>query len=67
MQDTTLIDPYERSRWQCQMCKRTYGGRLIRATLNICRTLIDECEDVDIKVCDYINKKMYLRALYFFP
>ncbi|XP_011703428.1 PREDICTED: protein msta, isoform B-like isoform X3 [Wasmannia auropunctata] len=50
IQDTSIVDPYERSRWQCQMCKRTYGGRLIRATLNICRTLIDECEeDADIK------------------
>lgn len=56
MQDTSIVDPYERSRWQCQMCKRTYGGRLIRATLNICRTLVDECEDVDVKVRDYTNQ-----------
>lgn len=48
LQDTSMIDPYERSQWQCQMCKSTYGGRLIRATLNICRILIDECED-DVK------------------
>ncbi|XP_077261989.1 SET domain-containing protein SmydA-8 isoform X2 [Temnothorax americanus] len=56
--DTSIVDPYERSRWQCQMCKRTYGGRLIRATLNICRTLIDECEDVDIKRIDNLLRKL---------
>lgn len=51
MQDTSIVNPYERqSQWQCRMCKRTYSGRLIRATLNICRTLIDDCEDIDIKV-----------------
>lgn len=66
MQNTSIVNLYEQSRWQCQMCKRTYGGRLIRATLNICRTLIDECEDVDIKVRDYINKKYLFRSLYFF-
>ncbi|KAL6439687.1 hypothetical protein ACFW04_004037 [Cataglyphis niger] len=50
MKDTSVIAPYERgSRWQCQMCKKTYGGRLIRATLNICKTLVDECEDIDVK------------------
>lgn len=53
IQNTSAVDPYEReSRWQCQICKRTYGGRLIRATLNICRMLIEECEDADIKVRD---------------
>ncbi|KAG5331828.1 MSTAA protein, partial [Acromyrmex charruanus] len=58
IQDISTVDPYEQSRWQCQMCKKTYGGRLIRATLNICRTLIDECEDVDIKKIDSLLKKL---------
>ncbi|EFN79379.1 SET domain-containing protein SmydA-8 [Harpegnathos saltator] len=59
MQDTSIVDPYAReSRWQCQTCKRTYGGRLIRATLNICRTLIEECEDIDIKSLDGLLKKL---------
>ncbi|XP_070171716.1 SET domain-containing protein SmydA-8 isoform X1 [Polyergus mexicanus] len=59
MQDTSVIVPYERtSRWQCQMCKRTYGGRLIRATLNICKTLIDECEDIDVKIIDDLLKRL---------
>ncbi|KAL0124887.1 hypothetical protein PUN28_006630 [Cardiocondyla obscurior] len=57
MQNTSILDPYERTRWQCQMCKKTYGGRLIRATLNICRTLIDECED-DIKKIEGLLKKL---------
>ncbi|XP_012537740.1 SET domain-containing protein SmydA-8 [Monomorium pharaonis] len=58
IQDTSIIDPYEQSRWQCQVCKRTYGGHLIRATLNICRTLIDECEDTDIKKIDNLLKRL---------
>ncbi|KAL6439685.1 hypothetical protein ACFW04_004037 [Cataglyphis niger] len=59
MKDTSVIAPYERgSRWQCQMCKKTYGGRLIRATLNICKTLVDECEDIDVKIIDELLKKL---------
>ncbi|KAL6254342.1 hypothetical protein P5V15_014390 [Pogonomyrmex californicus] len=59
MQDTSIIDPYERkNRWQCQMCKRTYSGRLIRATLNICRTLIDECGDDDIEKIDSLLRRL---------
>lgn len=59
MQNTLVIAPYEQtSRWQCQMCKRTYGGRLIRATLNICKTLVDECEDIDVKGIDDLLKRL---------
>ncbi|GAB1863097.1 MSTAA protein [Camponotus japonicus] len=59
IQDTFVIAPYERtSRWQCQMCKRTYSGRLIRATLNICKTLIDKCEDIDVKGIDDLLKRL---------
>ncbi|XP_012234310.1 uncharacterized protein [Linepithema humile] len=58
MQDTSSLNPYERgSRWQCQMCKRTFSGRLIRATLNICRTLIDDC-DIDIKSIEGLLKRL---------
>ncbi|XP_014482025.1 PREDICTED: uncharacterized protein LOC106748219 isoform X2 [Dinoponera quadriceps] len=58
IQDTSsFVDPYE-SRWRCQMCKRTYGGRLIRATLNICRTLIEDCEDADIKSLDGLLRRL---------
>ncbi|KMQ84548.1 protein isoform a [Lasius niger] len=59
MQDTSVIPSYERaSRWQCQICKRTYSGRLIRATLNICKTLVDECEDIDVKSIDNLLKRL---------
>ncbi|XP_029172034.1 SET domain-containing protein SmydA-8-like isoform X1 [Nylanderia fulva] len=59
MQNASVIAPYEKtSRWQCQMCRKFYSGRLIRATLNICKTLVDECEDVDIKTIDDLLKRL---------
>ncbi|XP_072750457.1 uncharacterized protein [Anoplolepis gracilipes] len=59
MRDTSVIAPYEQeSRWQCHMCKKAYSGRLIRTTLNICKTLVDECEDIDVKTIDNLLKKL---------
>ncbi|XP_020287894.1 protein msta-like [Pseudomyrmex gracilis] len=57
IKDTSVKDPYE-NQWQCQTCKRTYGGRLVRATLNICKTLIEECENDDIKSIDNLLKRL---------
>lgn len=43
--------PYERdSKWQCNKCRKMYGGYLIRATLNITRALIDDYDGTNVKV-----------------
>lgn len=52
VQNPLTINPYGRGvKWQCDKCRRSIGGRLVRATLDITRTLIDNTDDSDIKVC----------------
>ncbi|XP_015175183.1 PREDICTED: protein msta, isoform B-like [Polistes dominula] len=51
--------PYERDcKWRCNRCRKTYGGYLIRATLNITRTLIHECNKSDVKELESLIKKL---------
>lgn len=51
MQNPLTKFPYEKgTRWQCNKCKSSIGGRLVRATLNITKTLMDDVDDYDIKV-----------------
>ncbi|XP_015438621.1 PREDICTED: protein msta, isoform A-like [Dufourea novaeangliae] len=64
MQNPLAIDPYERNmRWQCNKCKRSIGGRLVRATLDISRTLIDDTDDSDIKGLEVLTTKL-MRSLH---
>lgn len=52
MQNPLTKYPYDKStRWQCEKCGKSIGGRLVRATLNITRMLIDDADDNDIEVC----------------
>lgn len=58
-QNPLRAKPYERnSKWQCDKCRRTYGGYLIRATLNISQTLIDDCDESNIKDLEALVKKL---------
>ncbi|XP_034190876.2 SET domain-containing protein SmydA-8 [Osmia lignaria lignaria] len=51
--------PYEKgTAWQCDKCRRCIGGRLVRATINISRTLIDDMDDYDIKGMEALTKKL---------
>nr|XP_031841458.1 SET domain-containing protein SmydA-8-like isoform X1 [Nomia melanderi] len=53
------INPYEKNmRWQCNRCRRSIGGRLVRATLNISRTLIEDTDDNDIRGLETLTTKL---------
>ncbi|XP_043249726.1 SET domain-containing protein SmydA-8-like [Colletes gigas] len=53
------INPYGRGiKWQCDKCKRSIGGRLVRATLDITRTLIDNVDDGDVKGLETLLAKL---------
>ncbi|KOC67669.1 Protein msta, isoform A, partial [Habropoda laboriosa] len=57
MQNPLTNFPYEKgTKWQCDRCRRSIGGRLVRATLNITRTLIDETDEYDVKVQNLTTK-----------
>ncbi|XP_076754158.1 SET domain-containing protein SmydA-8 [Xylocopa sonorina] len=59
MQNPLTNFPYENNtRWQCNKCKKSIGGRLMRATLNISRTLIDDVDDYDIKGLENLATKL---------
>ncbi|XP_068980216.1 SET domain-containing protein SmydA-8-like [Bombus flavifrons] len=59
MQNPLTKFPYEKgTRWQCNKCKSSIGGRLVRATLNITRTLIDDVDDYDIKGLETLMAKL---------
>nr|XP_012144406.1 PREDICTED: protein msta, isoform A-like isoform X1 [Megachile rotundata] len=53
------IYAYEKStKWQCDKCRSCISGRLIRATVNITKTLIDDMDDYDIKGMETLTKKL---------
>ncbi|XP_076662818.1 uncharacterized protein LOC143366016 isoform X2 [Andrena cerasifolii] len=64
LQNPLTIDPYEKKmKWECDKCRKCIGGRLVRATLNITRTLIDSTDDYDIKGLETLVTKL-LRSLH---
>ncbi|XP_053994489.1 SET domain-containing protein SmydA-8-like isoform X1 [Hylaeus volcanicus] len=59
VQNPLTINPYGRGvKWQCDKCRRSIGGRLVRATLDITRTLIDNTDDDDIKGLETLTAKL---------
>ncbi|XP_076240125.1 uncharacterized protein LOC143182785 [Calliopsis andreniformis] len=64
IQNPLTVTPYERGiRWQCNKCKSNIAGRLVRATLDITRMLIDSTDDSDIKGLETLTTKL-LRSLH---
>ncbi|KAL2721330.1 SET domain-containing protein SmydA-8-like isoform X1 [Vespula maculifrons] len=60
-QNPLKAKPYERdSKWQCDKCRKMYGGYLIRATLNITRALIDDYDGSNVKDLEFLIKKLTL-------
>ncbi|XP_076654988.1 uncharacterized protein LOC143360216 isoform X3 [Halictus rubicundus] len=59
IQNPLAINPYEKSmRWQCNRCRRSIGGRLVRTTLNISRTLIEDTDGSDVKSLETLATKL---------
>ncbi|CAK9798280.1 SET domain-containing protein SmydA-8, isoform A [Anthophora plagiata] len=59
MQNPLTNFPYEKgTKWQCNRCRRSIGGRLVRSTLNITRTLIDETDECDLKGLESLMTKL---------
>lgn len=59
IENPLTINPYEKSvKWQCNRCGRSIGGRLVRATLNITRTLMEDTDDSDVKSLEKLTTKL---------
>ncbi|XP_078050769.1 SET domain-containing protein SmydA-8 isoform X2 [Augochlora pura] len=59
IQNPLTINPYKKiMRWQCDRCRRSIGGPLVRATLNISKTLIEDIHESDIKGMETLASKL---------
>ncbi|XP_033338618.2 SET domain-containing protein SmydA-8 [Megalopta genalis] len=59
IENPLAVNPYEKTmRWQCDKCRKSIGGRLVRATLNVSRTLIEDTDDSDIKGLETLTSKL---------
>ncbi|XP_017880186.1 SET domain-containing protein SmydA-8-like [Ceratina calcarata] len=59
MQNPLTKFPFEKvTRWRCEKCRGSIGGRLVRATLNISRSLIDDVDEGDIEELESLTTKL---------